>query len=150
MQLLRQTPADLARVARRQLRAHIDKIHLRQRLAAVAVLQPHQLQAPALRGVVGFCQRRGRSEQQQGIFHRSALFGDVVGIVPGGGLTLVGMLLLLVHDDQPDILQRGKHRAAGTHHDVGISLLDAPPLQKALGIVERRVLHRQPAAEGGF
>ena len=37
LQLLRQPPADLARVARRQLGAHIDKIHLRQRLAAVAV-----------------------------------------------------------------------------------------------------------------
>ena len=47
-------------------------------------------------------------------------------------------------------MQRCKHRAAGAHHDVGVALLDHPPLQQPLGVVEGGMLHRQPAAEGGF
>ena len=99
--------------------------------------------------MVGLGQWCGRGKQQQGVFHNRALFGNIVGVKARGGLALVGVLLFLIHDDKAKILQRCKHCTARTYDNIGVSLLDHPPLQKALGIVERRVLHGQAAAEGG-
>ena len=110
--------------------------------------QLHQLQFAALGGVVSLGQRRGRGEQQQGVLHHGALFGNGVGVIARGGFTLVGVLLFLVHDDKPQVLQRRKDSAARTYDDIGVSLLDHPPLQQPLGVVEGRVLHGQAAAEG--
>ena len=57
------------------------------------------------------------------------------------------MLLFFIQDHQAQILQRRKHRAAGPPHTSGPALLDHPPLQQPLGVVQRRVLHRHPVAE---
>ena len=73
-----------------------------------------------------------------------------MGGVAGRGFALVGVLLFLIQNDEADVLQRREHRAAGAHHNVGVALLDHPPLEQPLGIVEGGMLYRQPAAEGGF
>ena len=87
-------------VACRQLGAHIDEIHAGQWAATVALGEGNKFQFATLGGVVGLGQRCGRGKDQQGVFHDSALFGDVVGIVAGGRFTLVGVFLLLIHDDK--------------------------------------------------
>ena len=52
------------------------------------------------------------------------------------------MLLLLVHDDQPDIRAGGEHSRAGPHHDAGLSPPDAFPLVHPFP-------HGKPAVEHG-
>jgi hypothetical protein len=122
-----------------------------QRPSTVAMAQLDQLQAAAFCGIVSFSLRRGGGKQKQCVFHHGAFFGHIVGIIARGRLTLIGMLLLLVHDDKAEILQRCKDGAAGAYHNVGIALLDHAPLQKAFSVIERRVLHSQTAADlAGF
>ena len=150
LQLAGEADTDFARVARSQLSPHINKIHMGQRPSTVAMAQLDKLQTAAFCGIVSFSLRRGGGKQKQCVFHHGAFFGHIVGIIARGRLTLIGVLLLLVHDDKAEILQRCKDGAAGAYYDVGIALLDHAPLQKPLGIVERRVLHGQAAAEGGF
>ena len=79
--------------------------------------------------------------------HGPAL-GHLPGIEAGGAFRPVGVLLLLVQHDEADVFQRREHRAAGSHHDVGPTGLDHLPLQKPFGVVEGRVLHCHPSAEG--
>ena len=150
LQFPRQPHADLARVACGQFGAHVDEIDAGQGPPAVAVGQLHQLQLAALGGVVGLGQWCGRGKQQQGVFHDRALFGNIVGVKARGGLALVGVLLFLIHDDKAKVLQRCKHCTARTYDNIGVPLLNHPPLQKSLGIVERRMLNGQTAAEGGL
>ena len=128
LQLAGKADTDLARVARSQLGPHINKIHMGQRPSTVAMAQLDKLQTAAFCGIVSLRQRRGRGKQKQCILHDSALFGHIVGIIARGRLALIGMLLLLVHNDKAEILQRCKDGAAGAYHDVGIALLDHPPL----------------------
>ena len=64
-----------------------------------------------------------------------------------GGFALVGVLLLLIQNDEADIFKRGEDCAARAHNNIGVALLDHPPLQQTLCVVERAVLHSQPAAE---
>ena len=128
LQLTGKADTDLARVARSQLGPHINKIHMGQRPSAVAMAQLDKLQTAAFCGIVSFSLRRGGSKQKQCVFHHGAFFGHIVGIIARGRLTLIGVLLLLVHNDKAEILQRCKDGAAGAYHDVGIALLDHPPL----------------------
>ena len=89
----------------------------------------------------------GACQQQQCTVFRRALPGHLVGRIAGRRLRAVGVLLLLIDDDEPDVFQRRKDGAAGAHHDVCAAVLDHLPLQKAFGVVEGRVLHRHPAAK---
>ena len=73
-----------------------------------------------------------------------------MGRVAWCGFRPVGVLLLLVNDDKADIFQRRKHSAAGANHDICAAILNHLPLQQTLGMVERGVLHRHPAAELPF
>ena len=128
LQLAGKADTDLARVARSQLGPHINKIHMGQRPSAVAMAQLDKLQTAAFCGIVSLRQRRGGGKQKQCVFHHGAFFGYIVGIIARGRLTLIGMLLLLVHNDKAEILQRCKDGAAGAYYDVGIALLDHAPL----------------------
>ena len=60
------------------------------------------------------------------------------------------MLLLFVDDNNADVRQGRKHSATRAHHDVCAAVLDLLPLQKALGIGERRVLHGHSVSKKGF
>ena len=136
LQFLHQAGADLPRVAGGQLRPHVDKVHRGQGAATVALVQCDQPQAAGLGGIVGLGAGGGGGKHQQGVFSGGALAGHIVGGIAGRGLALIGVLLLLIDQDQANILQRGEHRAAGPHHNVRLAGLDQPPLQKALGVVE--------------
>ena len=146
-QLLGQAGADLARVAGGEFGAHVGKLDAGQRAAAVTVFERHHPNTPALGGKGRFGARRGRSEDEQRVFGRGTLAGDLMRRVARRGFALVGVLLFFIQNDEPDVLQRRKDRAAGADDDIGVAALDHPPLQKALGVVEGRVLHGQTAAE---
>ena len=89
----------------------------------------------------------GTGQQKQCTVLRCTLPGHFVGRIAGRRLRTVGVLLLFIDDDEPDVFQRRKDGAAGAHHDVCAAVLDHLPLQKAFGVVEGRVLHRHPAAK---
>ena len=146
-ELLHHAGADLPRVAGGKFGAHVDEIDTRQRAAAVAPGQRDELVFAGFGRVVGLGARRGRGKHQQRVFHRRALFGNVVRVIARSGLALVGVFLFLIHNDEPQVLQRCKHSAARANDDVGVPLLDHAPLQQALGIIEGGMLHGQPAAE---
>ena len=145
-----QACADFPWISGSHLRPHIRKFHRGQRAAAVAFPQGDQPHPPGFGGVGSLDAGGGGGKHQQGVFCRRPLFGYLVGGVTGRGFALVGMFLFLVQDDEADVFQRSKHRAAGAHHDIGVALLDHPPLQQALGVVQSAVLHGQTAAEHGF
>ncbi len=118
-----------------------------QRVAAVALGQPHQLGAAMLGRVKALGAGGGAGQKQQGAVFRRTLPGHLVGGVAGRGFRAVGVLLLLVNDDKADVFQRRKDGAAGADHDIRAAVLDHLPLEQPLGVVERRVLHRHPAAK---
>ena len=139
--------ADLPGVAGGKLGPHIHDLDLGQRVAAIAFGQAHQLGAAMLGGIIALGAGGGAGQQEQGPVLRRALPGHLVGRVAGRGFGAVGVLLLLVDDDEADVFQRREDRAAGAHHDIGAAVLDHLPLQKPLGMVEGRMLHGHPLAE---
>ena len=145
-----QRKADLAWIACCQLCPHIHDLHAGQRVAAVALGQAHQLGASVLCSVEALGAGGGAGQKQQCAVFGGTLPGDLVGGVARCGFRPVGVLLLLVNDDKTDVFQRRKHSAAGANHDICTAVLDHLPLQQTLGMVERGVLHRHPAAELSF
>ena len=139
--------ADLARVAGGQLGPHIDDLDMGQRVAAVPLGQPHQLGAPMLGCKVALGAGGRAGQQEQCPILGRALPGHLVGGVAGRGFGTVGVLLLLVDDDEADVFQRREDGAAGAHHDVGPAVLDHLPLEQPFRVVEGRVLHGHPPAE---
>ena len=150
LQRLGHAGADLPGIAGGQLGAHINKIHRGQRAAAVTVLQRDQPQTAADRRLISLGAGGGGGKEQQGVFHGGAFLGHIMGGIARRGFALIGVLLLLIQNNQAEILQRRKDGAAGAHHDIRVALLNHPPLQEPLGIAQRRVLHRKAAAEHGF
>ena len=64
-----------------------------------------------------------------------------------GVLLLVGPLMLLVEDDEPEALQGGEEGAAGANHHVVDAVAEGPPGTAVLGGGEAAVEHRHPAGE---
>ena len=147
---IRQRPADGRCVARGQFLAHVHQPHLRQRHVVVAFRQLHQRIPARLRGIVAFRGGRGRGQQQQRAVSRGTALRHIVGGIARRALGVIGMLLLFVDDNDSDVRQGRKHSAARAHHDVCAAVLDLLPLQKALGIGERRVLHGHSVSKKGF
>ena len=145
-----QRKADFPGIARCQFCPHIHDLHAGQRIAAVTLGQPHQLGTSVLRSVETLGAGGGTGQKQQGTVFGGTLPGDFVGRVARCGFRPVGVLLLFVNDDKADVFQRRKHSAAGADHDICAAVLDHLPLQQALGVVERGVLHRHPAAKLPF
>ena len=139
--------ADLPRVARGQLCPHIHDLDAGQRVAAVALGEPDQLGAAIPGGVKALGAGGSAGQKEQGAVLRRPLPGHLVGGVPGRGLGAVGVLLLLVDDDEADVFQRGKDGAPGPHHDVGTAVLYHLPLEQTLGVIEGRVLDGHPPPE---
>ena len=64
-------------------------------------------------------------------------------------LRLVGAFLLLIQHDQADILQRRKHRASRTEHDMRFAAANTLPLIVAFRITQPTVQQRHLIAEIG-
>ena len=66
---------------------------------------------------------------------------------------LVGIFVLLIHEDQPEVRQRRKHRGSRADDDARHAFADAVPLIEALALGEIRVQHGDlllHAGEAGF
>ena len=100
-----QRKADLPRVSGSKLRPHIHDLHLRQRVAAVALGEPHQLGAAVLRCIKALGAGGSAGQKEQGAVRRT-LPRHLVGGIAGRRLGAVGVLLLFINDDKADVFQR--------------------------------------------
>ncbi len=78
---------------------------------------------------------------------RPALLGDQARVVARVALVLVGRVVLLVDDDQPEPLDRREHRRARADAHARLAAAQAQPLVEALAVAERRVQDRDGVAE---
>ena len=103
LQRLGHAGADLPGIAGGQLGAHINKIHRGQRAAAVTVLQRDQPQTAADRRLISLGAGGGGGKEQQGVFHGGAFLGHIMGGIARRGFALIGVLLLLIQNNQAEI-----------------------------------------------
>jgi hypothetical protein len=68
-----------------------------------------------------------------------AQHGDVAAVVAGDLVLLVGVLVLLIDEDQPEVRQRGEDGGARADDDAGDALADAVPFVEAFALGEVRV-----------
>ena len=72
---------------------------------------------------------------------------DVASVVPRALVLLVGPVVLLVDDDEPQVRNRREHRGAGADDDPRVALPHAPPLVVPLPRRELAVQHRHRPPE---
>ena len=125
--------------------AHVEHLHGGHR-AAVDALGETQ----ALHGQHALGPRRGAAEDEHRAVAGGALAGDRAGVVARVALVLVGALVLLVDDDQPDVVKRREHRRARADAHPRLAGAQAHPLVVALADAQRRVQHRHHVAEAGL
>ncbi len=90
---------------------------------------------------------RGRAQHHRAGLEARAHHRDVASVVPRALVLLVGPVVLLVDDDQPQVGNRREHRGAGAHDDPRVALPDAPPLIVPLPRRELAVQHRHRPPE---
>ena len=66
---------------------------------------------------------------------------DIAAVIARHVFLLVGVFMLLIHEDQPEIRQRREHGGARADHDARHALADAVPLVETLALGEIRVQH---------
>ena len=98
-----------------------------------------------LRVVITFQAGGGGAEHHHGLLHLGADHRHVARVVAGRFLLLVGMLVLLVHDDQPQPLHRREHGRARADGDAGAALADFVPFVMAFAGGQMAVQARPPA-----
>ena len=82
-----------------------------------------------------------------GTLQRGAFRGDRSCVVPGIGLLLVGLVVLLVDDDQADTVERSEDRGPSADDDPRVTARDPRPLVTPLGVTERRMDDRDRVTE---
>ncbi len=91
--------------------------------------------------------RGGAAEQQQRAACARSLGRDVAGVVARVAFVLVGGVVLLVHDDQAEVLDRREHGRARTDAHARLCSAQPPPFLVALAWAQARVQHRDGLAE---
>ncbi len=137
--------AQLGQKRRRQritgLAAQVDDLHARQ----VAGEPPAELEP--LEARPAFRPRRRRAEDRDRAFERRALRRDGARVVARVGVLLVGGVVLLVDDDQPEAAHGSEDRRARADHDPRLAARDPLALVAALGLREPRMENRDAIAE---
>ena len=149
-QLLLERAADDGAVPLTQLLPQISHHHLRQCLLVVPLRQLQQVIVPLPCAVIRLHRGCGGAEKQPCALQRTAVFRHIAGVVARGVFRLVRPLLLLVHDDKPQLFQRREHRRAGAQHDMCLAAAQplelVVPLRHPQSAVEQR--HLMPEIGG--
>ncbi len=148
-QFLLQRAADDGAVSGTQLLPQVGDTDLRQGTAVVALRQLQQIVLSLLRVVKRLHRGRGRAQQQPRALGGAAVFCHIPGVITGCVFRLIGPLLLLIHDDEAQVLQRRKHRRPGAQHDMGLAPPQPLELIVALRHPQTAVQQRYLAAEVG-
>ena len=149
LQLREQQGGEDAVVAAQELGPHVRHGHRGQGPSSHPVAKLDEPIAAAQGPIVAQQRRRGAAQQQLSAARLHPAAGDVQGVVSGRDLALVAGFVLLVDDDEPQILHRGEHRAAGADDDGRLAQADAPPLVEPFPGGEAAVEHRDPVPEAG-
>ena len=97
--------------------------------------------------VKAFQRRRGGAEQDDRFLHPSAHHGDVPRMITGRFLLLVGILVFLINDDQPEWVHRRKNSRTRADDDAGAALADFVPFVVALACGQVAVQHGNQGLE---
>ena len=146
-QFVQQHTAYFAAVSAAKLLPHIYDADRGQLTGVEAVFQGKQMIHALFGAVAAFHIRRRAAENQKCIGRCAPELGGVAGVVARGVFGFVGILLLLIHDDEPKIAARGKDGASRSDHNARSSGLDALPLIVALTNGERAVEYRDVISE---
>ena len=114
---------------------HIHNLHCRQGLLFCPLVQCEQC-ARALRNLIITLHRRCRAAQKQQTFILlHPLSGHLPRVITRIGLRLLkGRFVFLIHDNQTQSPHRRKHRAAHTHHNARLSLVEPLPSVKPFSV----------------
>ena len=122
--------------------AHVDDPHQRHFLVVGALRQFEQGVFPFLRVVETFQRGGGRAEQDHCAFHLTAHDSDIARVVTRRFLLLVGMLVFLIDNNEPERVHRRKNRRARPNDDARAALTDLVPLIVPLAGGQMAVQHR--------
>ena len=142
LQLAIEHGADGAGGAVAQFLLHIGDDDVRQLTGIEPIRQRKVMIAPGLGVIAADNVRRCRAEQQQRTVLGAAELGHVARVIARRALGLIGVLLLLVDDEQAEILHGCENRAARADNDARETRADAFPLVVALR-------ERQAAVQNG-
>ena len=117
--------------ARRHLAAQVDRLDMRHVLAAEALWQHHALIATLARVDFGFDRRRCGGQQHRNFGDVGALNRHVAGVIMRAVVLLVGLVMLLIDHNQPEIGIGQKQRGARAHHHLRIARRDRRPVARA-------------------
>ena len=111
-----------------QFPLHIGNKHLGQCVLVVTPVQLEQMVGSLFGKEHGLHRRGGRTQKQQCVAVCTAVLCHIAGMIPGHVFRLIAVLLLLIQNDQPQILQRSKHGRPGPQHHSGPSGAHTLPL----------------------
>ena len=145
---LPQPAAENGFVSLPQLLPQVHHLHLGQAAVLLRPLrQGQQAVSAALRTAERLQGRGGRPEHQPGSGHGGPFFRHIPGVVAGSQLALVGALLLLIHDDQPQALKGGEKGGPGADHHLDLPLPRPLKLIVALPLGEPGIDDGHPVPE---
>ena len=147
LQFFAERLADIARIAAAKLTLHVDNTNLRQRHVVIAFWKCKEGISACFRIIAAGNIRRCRAEQQQAARTGTEIFCHIARVVTRRILGFIALLLLLVDNQQPKIVNRRKHRAARADHELCTSASDALPLVIAFSDGETGVQHGDLIAE---
>ncbi|MEH3055219.1 MAG: hypothetical protein PGN13_14665 [Patulibacter minatonensis] len=124
------------------VRAHVDDLHRWHPAAVDALLHADDLE----RGVALGAWRGAPAEQDGAVVLRSP-GRDAPGVVPRVAFVLVGAVVLLVDDHEPEIVERCEDGRARADDDPRLAAADPPPLVAARPLAEAGVQHGDDIAE---
>jgi hypothetical protein len=126
---------------------HVNHFHRRQR----SVLDPDghgdEMIPPGLTILVGLNRRGAGPEQNREVLRARPHHGRVAGLVARSCILLVGVVVLLVNDDQAEPRERGKERGTRTDHQVHGPACHPHPLIIPLPGAKATVISRHPVPE---
>ena len=135
--LVHQQPRQRDGSARPQhLDAHVDDVDRRQLAVVHAPGERRQvvLARPDIRDRL---QRgRGGAQQAHGLAELGAIDRHVATVVPRRLVLFVGGFVLLIHDDQPQVANRGEHRRPRPHHHARLAGRQRLPAVEPLAFAE--------------
>ena len=113
-----------------QLLLQVDQLHARHCLPVEAFFQGVERKIAALRVVHRLDRRRRRPEYDQSPSPQPAIERDLARMVARRVLRFIGVLLLLIQNEETGVFYRRKYRRPRPYDDARPPLADAPPLVK--------------------
>ena len=146
---LAQRDTQAVAVAQLQLLPHIHHFHIGKSSAIESGFQPIEVIFPLPGPVHALHRRGGRAQKNQGLFFEPPPDSHLLGGITGSIFRFVRVLLLLIQNHQAQTGAGGEDGGPGANHQVGLSLLDPPPLIVPLPRGEAGMKHRHLVPKPG-